>query len=358
MSILRKPSISNSDLKIINKRRVDHYNKKIRVRLNILWFSIYCECANDIALYAGSSRRQVFSIFKMYEERGIDAVMQVEHFEQSSELEGFSDLIQSEFNDNPPSSIKEARIRIQKITGIKRSNTQIRKFLTGLGMKLLKPTLIPMGKKEDNLAEKTKKQREFVAEKLEPILKEEEAGDGKVLFVDSCHVQLACVLGFLWCFARKYIKALPLRGRVNIIGACSAYGDDIIYDIIQDSVNGDAIAYFLFKIRNKIKTGKITLVLDNAQYQKTLYIEETANKLGIELLYLPVASPNLNIIERLWKFAKKTFLANKIFESLNELESHLKKSFSTLKNKHKTELRSLLTLNFQYFDGTVQFQAA
>ena len=99
-------------------------------------------------------------------------------------------------------------------------------------------------------------------------------------------------------------------------------------------------------------------MLDNAQYQKTLYIEETANKLGIELLYLPVASPNLNIIERLWKFAKKTFLANKIFESLNELENHLKKSFSTLKNKHKTELRSLLTLNFQYFDGTVQFQAA
>ncbi len=357
MSVLRKPTIPKAELKIINKRRIDHCNKKIRIRLNILWFSLYFECANDIALAAGSSLRQVFSVLRLYEEGGIEVVMQIEHYRPTSELEGFSDLIQSEFTKNPPLSIKEARIRIQKLTGIKRSHTQIRNFLKGLGMRLLKPTLVPMGSGEKDLAEKTKKQREFMDETLEPLLKEAESGTRKVLFMDACHVQLACVLGFLWCFARKYIKALPLRGRVNIIGACSAYGNDIICDITQETVDENAIAYFLFKVRSKIPSGKITLVLDNASYQKTAYVKETADGLGIELLYLPVASPNLNIIERLWKFLKKTFVANKIFESLNELEKHLKTSLSTLKNKHKKNLKSILTLNFQYFDGTVQLQA-
>ena len=358
MTVLRKPAISKADLKIVNKRRIDHYNKKIRIRLNILWFSVYCDRANDIALAAGSSVRQVFSIFRIYEEGGIDAVMHVEHHNPTSELEGFADLIQSEFLEHPPSSIKEARIKIQKMTGIKRSDTQIRKFLKGLGMRLLKPTLLPMGSGEKDLAEKSRKQHEFMDKKLEPLLKEAESGKRKVLFMDACHVQLACILGFLWCFARKYIRALPLRGRVNVIGACSAYGDDIICDVTQETVNGDAIGYFLFKVRNKIPDGKITLVLDNAQYQKTAYIQQTADDLGIELLYLPVASPNLNIIERLWKFLKKTFVANKIFESLNELEKHLKKSISTLKNRYKKSLKSILTLNFQYFDEAVQFQAA
>lgn len=171
-------------------------------------------------------------------------------------------------------------------------------------------------------------------------------------------MQLACVLGFLCCFARKYIKASPLQGRVNIIGACSAYGNDIICDITQEAVDENAIAYFLFKARSKVPSGKITLVLDNAPYQKTAYLKETAEGLGIELLYLPVASPNLNIIERLWKFVKKTFVANKIFESLNEIEKHLNTSISTLKNKHKKNLKSILTLNFQYFRPSAKLNTA
>ena len=92
--------------------------------------------------------------------------------------------------------------------------------------------------------------------------------------------------------------------------------------------------------------------------KKNEFILNTAKDLGIDLLFLPVASPNLNIIERLWKFTKKTFVANNIFESLDELQAHLIKSFSRLKKKHKSDLQSLLTLNFQYFDGTTQFLAA
>lgn len=52
------------------------------------------------------------------------------------------------------------------------------------------------------------------------------------------------------------------------------------------------------------------------------------------------------------------FLHNEVFTSLDELEKYLKISMGTLKKKHKKEMRTLLTTNFQYFDGTVQFVAA
>jgi hypothetical protein len=51
--------------------------------------------------------------------------------------------------------------------------------------------------------------------------------------------------------------------------------------------------------------GPITLVLDNARYQKCQLVWAVAETLQIELLYLPAYSPNLNLIERLWKFVKK-----------------------------------------------------
>jgi len=345
-------------MKIIAKRRHDHLDKRVRARFNILWFTTQCDSAYQIANYSGVSNRQVFSIIEMYKTYGLQRVMEINYYKQKSKLEGFSDLIRVDFDKKPPASIKEAKIRIKEITGIKRSLTQIKVFLKKLGMKLLKPGLIPMGKGEKSLEEKTKNQQKFVSNKLEPLLKEADKGERKVLFMDACHIQLACILGFLWCFAKPYIKALPLRGRINVIGACSAHGEDIVYDIIQETVDANAIAFYLFKVRNTIKHGKITLILDNARYQKTKFVLQTAEDLGIELLYLPVASPNLNIIERLWKFSKKTFVANNIFESLDELQTHLKKSFSTLKTKYKSDLRSLLTLNFQYFDGTTQFLAA
>jgi hypothetical protein len=53
----------------------------------------------------------------------------------------------------------------------------------------------------------------------------------------------------------------------------------------------------------------LTLVLDNARYQRCALVQELAKGLRIELLFLPAYSPNLNLIERPWKFVKKKCLS-------------------------------------------------
>ena len=358
MQVLSTPTIPKKDLKVIKKQRHEHPSKKIRCRLNVLWLTTVCKTASEIALIAGTSIRSVFSYIRMYSEGGLQKLMEVNFYSPKSKLEAYSGIIISEFKANPPSSIREAKHRIKQLTGLKRSETQVRKFLKNLGMKLLKPGAIPMGKNEKNIEDKVRSQKTFVAEKLEPTLKSSKEGEHTVLFMDACHIQLACMLGFIWCFVKQYIRALPLKGRINIIGACSPYGADFVYDATQDKIDQYAIVMFLAKVRNRIKNGKITIVLDNAKYHTTSYVRESAEKLGIELLFLPVASPNLNIIERIWKFVKKTFVINTVFESLDNLEQHLKRSLSSLKSKYKKNLQSLLTLNFQHFDGTAQFVAA
>ncbi len=105
------------------------------------------------------------------------------------------------------------------------------------------------------------------------------------------------------------------------------------------------IAY-LKHLRDKYKSNqKITLILDNASYNRAYATQDYAKELNIELLFLPPYAPNLNLIERLWKFFKKKVMKNKYYETYKIFEENVENFFVNFEN-YKEELRTLLTLNF------------
>ncbi len=91
----------------------------------------------------------------------------------------------------------------------------------------------------------------------------------------------------------------------------------------------------------------MTLVLDKACYQKCKMVGELAEFLGFELLYLPSYSPNLNLIERLWKFVKKKCLYSKYYEGFATFKMAISNCLTQTHTTHKEELDSLMTLEFQ-----------
>lgn len=96
----------------------------------------------------------------------------------------------------------------------------------------------------------------------------------------------------------------------------------------------------------------MTIVLDNAQYQRCKLVMEKAAELEIELLFLPPYSPNLNLIERLWKFVKKEVLYSKYYDNFEKFKEAITNCLEETDTKHKTALDSLLTLKFQTFSKT------
>jgi len=88
-------------------------------------------------------------------------------------------------------------------------------------------------------------------------------------------------------------------------------------------------------------------VLDNARYQKCKVVWALAESLKIELLYLPSYSPNLNLIERLWKFVKKEVLYSEYYADFASFSAAITDCLSRTHTDHKTALDSLLTLRFQ-----------
>ena len=93
------------------------------------------------------------------------------------------------------------------------------------------------------------------------------------------------------------------------------------------------------------------MVLDNARYQKCALVQQLAKELRVELLYLPTYSPNLNLIERLWKFVKKECLSSRYYEDFTRFKAAIVECLEGVEGKHKAAIASLLTLNFQTFEN-------
>ena len=98
-------------------------------------------------------------------------------------------------------------------------------------------------------------------------------------------------------------------------------------------------------------------MLDNARYQKCAVVQTLAKSLKIELLYLPGYSPNLNLIERLWRFLRKESLDSTYYEDFSQFTTAIDRCLDGLPTVHKGEMRTLLTHKFQTF-GNVPLLAA
>jgi transposase len=99
-------------------------------------------------------------------------------------------------------------------------------------------------------------------------------------------------------------------------------------------------------------------MLDNAKYQKCKLLQELADTLNIKQLFLPSYSPNLNIIERLWKWTKTDCLNCKYYETFEKFKESINRSLQkTTNHENKRDMNTLLALNFQLYDNAIYNRA-
>jgi len=170
-----------------------------------------------------------------------------------------------------------------------------------------------------------------------------------VYFVDSAHFVMGAFLATLWSFTRIFVKTSSGRKRFNVLGALNAVTLELVTVVNDSYINAWSVADLLQKIRNLHPGEKIVLILDNAKYQKCHVVQCAANMLNIHLLYLPAYSPNLNLIERVWKFIRKKSLNCKYYENFDLFKSGIGECISKFKSEYNEELKTLLTWSFQTF---------
>ncbi len=149
---------------------------------------------------------------------------------------------------------------------------------------------------------------------------------------------------------RVFIQAPSGRQRFNVLGALNAITHEIITVSNDTYITAQSVCELLEKITSLYIGVPITLFLDNARYQKCALVKEPAQRLNIELCFLPSYSPNLNLIERVWKFVKKKYLYSKYYERFPEFKEAISQCLFQTQTTHKSDLDSLLSLRFQLFE--------
>lgn len=254
----------------------------------------------------------------------------------------FIACLRCSFAAAPVADAKAAVARIEALTGIRLSEGQARRTLHKLGMKYRKTASLP-GKCDAQL------QFDFYQQEMLPRLAQAAKGERKVFFVDAAHFVMGAFLGMLWCFARTFIKTAPGRQRYSVLGAIESHSHEIISVTTEGTVSAPLVMALLDQIRAKHAHTPITLILDNARYQRCKEVAAHAARADIELLYLPSYSPNLNLIERLWKLTKKKCLTNRHYPTFGEFRAAIDDCLRKMSRDYLSELKRLLTLNFQIF---------
>jgi transposase len=216
--------------------------------------------------------------------------------------------------------------------------------------------VIPCPPKTD-LPEHIREQKQFLDTQLQPRLDEAVAGGRHVFFVDAAHFVFGTFLCCLWSLMRIFVKAASGRQRFNVLGAWNAVTRELVTITNTTVVNTDTMCELLRAVAARELVGPVTLVLDNARYQRNALVMGLARELGIELLFLPSYSPNLNLIERLWRFVKRKAAYGRYHPTFADFRAAVEDVLHRVRTTHAEPLASLMTLNFQEFDD-VSFLAA
>jgi len=331
---------TNEEINQLRKERLTHPHPRVRRKMEAVFLKSQGISHQKIGEMVDINPDTLRNYLNQYKSGGIEALRVLNFRKPISPLEEYRQIIEEDFNKKPPATLIEAAARIKKLTGIKRSPDQISRFLKKGKYKHLKVGHVPA--KAD-----AEKQQKFLEEELQPRLEEAKCGKRQVLFVDASHFVHSAFLGYVWSKKRVYIRAPSGRNRHNVLGAFNAVTHELITVKNDAYVNSFTVMELIKNVRAYYKDQKITLTLDNASYQRCKAVMEYARENDVELLFLPSYSPNLNLIERLWRFVKGNALNNNYYEDFKSFKQSIENCLENLGTKFKKEVESLMSLAFQ-----------
>ncbi len=196
------------------------------------------------------------------------------------------------------------------------------------------------------------KQKEFVEEytTINNNLKDDE----EIFFIDGVHPQhnTKAVKAWIQKGSIKYIKSNTGRNRVNLNGAYNPNNQDVI--IREDyTINAQSTIKLFEQIQDEYKKTKtIYIFSDNARYYKCKLVTEYLKTSRIKLIFLPPYSPNLNLIERLWKFMRKKVINVMYYPNFESFKNAIRNFFSNI-NNYKDDIRKFIGNKFQIIEATI-----
>ena len=278
--------------------------------------------------------------FERYQQGGLQALLDGNYTGAEPKLDEHQIRELDEYlQEHIMSDAKSVIAHIDKQYAIHYSLSGVTALLHRMGFSYKKPTHIP-GKQD------SAQQKAFLEEYEH--LKAVKGKNDQIYFADATHPQHNSIPSYGWMKKgrEKELKANCGRQRLNINGAINVETLEAMVRFYE-TINAQSARDLFVKLEAKHPLAKVIYVIvDNARYYRSRWLKKMLKGTKIKLIFLPPYSPNLNLIERYWKFFKKMVLNNCYYETFEEFKRACE-CFFRKRKKYLPQLQTLLTENFQ-----------
>ena len=298
----------------------------------------------------GIALSSLYRYVGLYKEDGLDGLLGDSYKGYWGRLDSFQiSTLRNELKENLYTDAKSVANWIQRTFGIVYTPQGVVDLLNRIGFTYKKTTEVP--------CEADAAKQEAFAEELS-ILLNEKSPSSVVYYADGVHPTHNSRSTYAWIEKGEILEQPTVSGRdrVNINGLLNAYDvtDVIAHDC--ESVNAQSTRELYEEALAKHPDAPcIYIISDNARYYHNKELAEWVEGTRIKQIFLPPYSPNLNLIERLWKFLRKKVINTGFFRTKEEFRRAIATFFANI-GKYQEELGSLLTLNFRLVNSqTISF---
>jgi transposase len=174
-----------------------------------------------------------------------------------------------------------------------------------------------------------------------------------LLFMDGSHFVMGCdFLGYIYGKTRRFIKTFSGRKRYNVLGALNFATKKVTVVANDTYITAVEVCEMLRKVASEYAGQEVHIALDNARYPKCEIVTSLAQQLGIVLHYIPPYSPNLNLIERLWKHVKNR-LRSKYYDVFDDFKKTIDSIVKDTDKGSKEIIDRRISNSVQIFDTLV-----
>jgi len=280
------------------------------------------------------------SYVEKYRHGGVDGLLETHHKGRKSLLtESQTNLLVTELESSIHLSTQSVIEYVVTEFDIQYSMSGMRDLLHRLGYEYKKPKLVPGNPDVDAQEEFAKFYEDFMLKK---------PSSAQVLFVDAVHPEHNTMAAYGWIKRgqKKELKTNSGRQRLNLHGAINAETHEVTV-IESDTVDKHSTLQLLELLEQKYgHASMLYIILDNARYHYSKEVKAWLHNKNIKLVFLPAYSPNLNLIERLWKFFKKKVLYNKYYENVKEFRGACISFFRNI-GQHSEDIARFMNADFE-----------
>lgn len=332
--------LSNEELLFLRKAHKSEHYKRSAYKINaiiLLGSGWTLEQVKDALLIDDETLR---NYVKKYQNGGLPELLQVNHkggdpYLSVQQIEILCKELDSNIYLTTQSVIEYVREKFK----ISYSPSGMRDLLHRLAYEYKKPKLVPGNPDKEAQEIFAQQYEDFMLTKPDNI---------EVLFLDAVHPQHNTMAAYGWIKRgeKRELKTNSGRERLNLHGAMNA--ETLEVTVIESETVDDNSTIQLLEVLEKKYALSVTIfvILDNAKYHYSKKVKKFLNGSRIKLVFLPSYSPNLNLIERLWKFFKKKVLYNRYHENIHAFRRACISFFKNI-DRHHDEISKIMSGEFE-----------